>query len=692
MSPTPPYKNKTVFLVVTLLCFILYGNTLQNGYNLDDAWAFQERGNADVLTELQESFTTSFVRIGELNYGYRPVSSFVFALEQGLFGQNPVVSHFLNVFIYALVCFLLFLWLSKQLKVGWWLAVSIMLTFLLLPVHSEVVNSVKNRDELLSAFFGLLFLIWSWKYYRKGGTFTFILALLFFILSVLSKPNTIPLLVVVPLGLLITAELNKRRLLLATLIPIISLVILQTSIGKMVDFGGIKKVNEFVENPLYGEHTPMDRVVVASNSFGFYMAALISVEHFSSYYGYDTIDFLSWHAGYLAAIVIFAMVGLFLLYMFFRRRKYKLSLFAMIFLLSCIGPFLNVLQRMPGVVGDRLVFFASLGFAILAGSLVYYALISLKKRKKELVYAGIGAVVIIAGFWSVKTVLRNTDWYDLESLMAADLKVYPRSVKMNMIMGSVQFNKGVVTKGDVREIKDLEKVKEARGYFNKALKVYDQHSVAIYNIAWVDTYILDGDVDSTEQRWWKLVEMKVLDSADVMPFIVTLMQRKGETKDALLQSLELCKGGNHQVGLNGMHIALTEKKWKVLWEFSECLYADLGQRRQQLTALWKGLIPVEPEKAEELINALIEMDATPYYGKIKVKYLMETKDFASAMLLLNVMDQTYKNDVEIKLLFGNLYTSFNQKENALRAFKEALALDPNNKGLKNYVNSLENNP
>ena len=692
MKPIPPYSNKIVFLVVALLCFILYGNTLQNGYNLDDAWAFQEKGNADVLTEIQESFTTRYVNIGELDYGYRPISSLVFALEQGLFGQNPIVSHFINVLLYAFVCFVLFLWLTKQLKIGWWLAVSITATFLFLPIHSEVVNSVKNRDELLSALFGILFLIWSWKFYRQGGALTFIIGMLFFFLSLLSKSNTLPLLFALPVGLWITEELNKRRLLLLAILPFVVTLLLQKTIVEIAGFGETKNANEFVENPLYGEHTAMDRVVVASNSFGFYLFALVSVEPFSSYYGYDTIEFLKWHFGYISAIVIFVLVALFLLFKYIQQRKYKLSLFALVFAMFCLGPFLNILTRMPGVVGERLIFLSSIGFAIIAGSFVHIALAKAKRLKKELVYVYIIIIVLIGGIWSVKTIRRNKDWNSLESLMTADLKVYPRAVKLNMIMGSVRYNEGVVTKGEIREIKDLEKVIEARNYFEKALNVYDQHAVAIYNIAWVDTYVLDGDVDITSKRWWKLVEMEVLDSAAVMPFIVHLMEKKGDTKDVLRESLDLCQKGDHQSGLNGMRIALSEKKWSELWEFSECLYSDIGQRREQLTSVWKNLIAVDPEKAEALIDALIDMDSSVYYGKIKVKYLMEKGQLPVAMSLLSELNNQVSNDVEIKLLIGNLYTSFNQKDNALKSFKEALALDPNNEKLKNYVRSLENNP
>jgi tetratricopeptide (TPR) repeat protein len=690
MENQPRYTNKTVFLIITLLCFILYGNTLQNGYNLDDAWAFQDKGDVGLVEGLQESFTTSYVSFGQLNYGYRPVTSAVFELEQAAFGQNPVVSHFINVLFYSLVCYLLFFWLTKSLKIGWWVAAAITVVFLFLPIHTEVVNSVKNRDELLSSFFGLLFLIQTWKFYKDGGVLPIVLATLFFLLSVFSKQSTLPLIAIAPIGLWITANLNKKRLLIVCGV-FISLFIFERSLGSFIDLGAKKTVHDFVENPLYGDHTGAERLMVATNSLGFYVTGMFSVGSFAAYYGLDSIDFLKTQPIYMVGFALYVALGLGLLILYFKKRKYKFSFFAMVFMTGCLFPFLNLVVITPGVVGERLTFLASMGFSLILGAAIYHLFIKLKSAKSKTgIYVSVACLGAVTLFWSAKTIQRNSDWYDLESLMKADLETYPRSLKMNMIMGSVQYNKGVTEKRNVQVVSDLKKVELARSYFVKALETYDKHAVALYNIAWMDTYLLYAAPDSTEQRWWELVEMEILDSVSIEPHIITLLERQGEVGQSLELSMKLCEEGNSAMGLTGMRIAMNEEKWEQLWKFSECVYPDIGQRRLKLTEMWKRLAQKDSEKAKALMTALMKFDESPYYGKINVQGLMQKQDFAGALLILNDLDQRFPNDLEIKLFYGNIYTSFNQKENALRSFKEALALDPENEKLKKYVESLEN--
>ena len=689
MNQPLPYKNRTVFLVITLMCFIVYGNTLRNGYNLDDAWAFQEKGESGLVEGIEKSFTTSFVTIGELNYGYRPITSAVFVLEQAVFGQNPFVSHFINILIYAVVCFLLFLWLSKYLNVGGWLALAITGAFLFLPIHSEVVNSVKNRDELLSAVFGLLFLMQAWRYYKQGGVFPIILMVVFFALSVLSKASTLPLLLVVPIGLWLVSELHKKRLAIMVLVPALLFLGVWKGIGS-IDHGEIKKVTEQVDNPLYGEHTKGDKAKVVVNSFGFYLTGMVSLHSFGAYYGYDTINFLKIHLSYSVAVILFVVTGFVLLFLFFKSHKFKTPLFGMVFLAICIAPFTNLVQKMPGVVGERLAFLASVGFAMLLGYMLYKFItyLKLKKGKSGLYIGGVCAAALTL-FWSVKTIQRNADWYSLETLMAADLEKYPNSVKMNMIMGSVQYNKGVRKEGKVQKVIDLKQVERGYNHFAAALKVYDKHPTAIYNMAWIDTYIRESDLDSTESMWWKLVEMEVLDSTEIMPHIATILTKREKPEDVLRLCMEACKEGNHQMGLTGIRQALLESEWQIVWEFSECLYEDIGLRRKQLTEIWKGLMQKDPEKGKALMKALVKLDDSPYYAKINIQNLMQQKKFPEAMALLSDIDERFPDDVEIKLLFGNIYTSFNQTDNALRSFKEALALDPDNEGLRKHVESLE---
>lgn len=157
---------------VILLIALVYGNTLWNKYALDDAIVLTENkfvqkgvsGVADIFR--YDSFTGFFGVQKNLVAGgrYRPLSIVTFAVEQSLWGQQPALSHAINVTLFILVSLLLLgLLRDYATKVGltmpdmWaWLAVVL---FAVHPANTEVVANIKGRDELLSLLFSLL----AWK-------------------------------------------------------------------------------------------------------------------------------------------------------------------------------------------------------------------------------------------------------------------------------------------------------------------------------------------------------------------------------------------------------------------------------------------------------------------------------------------------------------------------------------------------
>ena len=100
------------------------------------------------------------------NEHYQPVTLLTFAIEYALFGESPHVSHIINVLLYALTGMLLLSVLNRIFS-GYLedrprkiLAFVATLIFIAHPVHTEIVASVKGRNELLSFLWLLLILIY----------------------------------------------------------------------------------------------------------------------------------------------------------------------------------------------------------------------------------------------------------------------------------------------------------------------------------------------------------------------------------------------------------------------------------------------------------------------------------------------------------------------------------------------------
>ena len=107
-------KNYLPVVIILLFSFILYGNTIRNKYSMDDDFVtYNNPAIQKGIKAIPEIFTSFYSEKEGYKYGYRPVVKSTFAIEHQLFGQNPHISHFINILLYAFICILLFFILKK---------------------------------------------------------------------------------------------------------------------------------------------------------------------------------------------------------------------------------------------------------------------------------------------------------------------------------------------------------------------------------------------------------------------------------------------------------------------------------------------------------------------------------------------------------------------------------------------------
>jgi protein O-mannosyl-transferase len=109
-----------------------------------------------------------------------------------LFRLNPAGPHLVNILFHAANTTLLFL-LVFELTKKLWPAVFVAGLFAWHPLHVESVAWVSERKDVLSTFFALLSLLSYTRYVRLNCRRSFGLALLFFVLALLSKPMPVTL-------------------------------------------------------------------------------------------------------------------------------------------------------------------------------------------------------------------------------------------------------------------------------------------------------------------------------------------------------------------------------------------------------------------------------------------------------------------------------------------------------------------
>jgi 4-amino-4-deoxy-L-arabinose transferase-like glycosyltransferase len=185
-----------------LLTFLLFGNTLPHGYNLDDEFVtknhpFTTKGLAGIGDIFKSPYYSDDMGY---SYEYRPITHLSFAIEHQLFGEHPSISHFFNLVFYALsagcVMFLIRgLFPSGSMAFSW----IVTLLFIAHPLHTEVVASIKNREELLSLLGGLLAALSLIKHLKSGNIIWLILMTVALVAGLLAKLSVISFVILLPL-------------------------------------------------------------------------------------------------------------------------------------------------------------------------------------------------------------------------------------------------------------------------------------------------------------------------------------------------------------------------------------------------------------------------------------------------------------------------------------------------------------
>lgn len=415
-----------------LLSFLLYGNTIGHRFSLDDEFVINNDRVKNGIASLPEIFTSYYSGNENEKYGYRPLARAMFAVEYELFGKSTRAFHTLNVLLYGILCWLLLLSLRKiSAAVPFTVSILAVLLFLFHPVHTEVVNSLKNREELLCFILSLLSLFCFFRFADKRNAIWLLAGGILIFAAFLAKETAMVFVLLIPLYLF-TAGVGLPRVLIAAAVSF-AFVIFAYKLPGMILPPAESHV-EVWQNPLFGNNGFWERLSMGSATLAHYSLLLLFPLHLLFYYGYNTIPLESfWSFLPLLSFVIHLTLILGSL-LYFRRNK-PLA-FGLLFYFLAVSMFTNIYMPITGIVGDRLVFVASAGFCIaLAFILLKTASIPSIRKFSFLL---IPLIFILYGY---RTIDRNNDWKSTESLFEADIPHLYHSAKANDLYGSWNFEK-----------------------------------------------------------------------------------------------------------------------------------------------------------------------------------------------------------------------------------------------------------
>lgn len=393
------------------LTFVFWMPTLQNGFtNWDDHVYLTD--NVLVKTLSLENIKTIFS--SWLMGNYHPLVPLSYMLEHHFFGMNPFVYHLTNLLLHlcnGLLVYRLMVYLIENRSAALFAAGF----FLLHPLHVESVSWVTERKDVLYTFFFLLACLQWWKFRLTGKKVYYIIAILYFMVSCISKGMA----VVWPAWLIL--QDIRFRMLKHSNAPfapesgILKFYILPILLS--FGFGILAMYAQQTEGAVRPDSPFLfpDNLLVAAHGIIFYLVKTIIPSGLSAFYPYpEPSRVFPWYF-YVAVLLVIAITIL----LFWKRKQYAVWTVAWLGYVLILLPVSQLLPVGSAMAADRYFYLSSIGVCLAAGAA--YSSISARFGK----YVGIGLMLSLFMIWGMLTHQRTQVWKSTETLFRDVISKYP---------------------------------------------------------------------------------------------------------------------------------------------------------------------------------------------------------------------------------------------------------------------------
>ncbi len=469
-------KNKYLYILFIAICFLLYGNTINHDFTLDDKLVISENKNVQKGFSAIPSLFTHTTDFGYVDNqegtAYRPITLMSFAVEIGVFGLKPGVHHFFNLLFFTALCLLIFFLLSQYVfpHKHRLLSVFITILFIIHPIHTEVVSNIKSRDEIFSFLFFVLSIIFLCKYYNVKRVLHWILSVLFFTLSLFSKENAIIYILIIPIFLHFFQNINLKGILRLMVPYILMLVVFLVARYLVIADRGAEIT--YVNNAILMYDGFFERYAMAFYILILYLKLLIIPHPLIWDYSFGHFDLN-------ASVFTFAILSLvlylaMLVYAISGVKKRNIFSFTILFYLLTMAPVSNIFFYIGSTMSERFLFIPSFAFCIafilVAGKIFN---INFGSAKPKFRANSIIVFSVIFIFLSVYSYSESRQWKNDETLAISDYNK-TRSFRSRMSYIEIMYKQA----GDLLNNRDV--MNKAKNEMNKVLKDFPDEPEAWY--------------------------------------------------------------------------------------------------------------------------------------------------------------------------------------------------------------------
>ena len=495
----PGAKTRTYnwyVIILMVVAFAVNARTIGYEYTYDDA-VFTSKGNLiDIrgmggLAAIPELFThgKNYCFDKSNNGSYRPLLPTTFAIEHSIFGFNPAVSHFINLVLFCVLIMLLYKVLRRMLSnYSPYIPFLILLLFELHPVHTEVMASVKSRDEILALLFTCMSMLETFKYLDTNKAKNLVLSGLYFFIALLAKESPACFLAIVPLTLYFFFNSDLKKIII-TAAPYFIATVVFVLIRNMILEAGAGDV-AITENTFAGITNFPDRLGTILIIQLKYLELLFFPHPLSFDYSYNQVP-ITHITNYVALISLVILTGLFVYAVINVKRK-SIYAYSILFYFFAMGVTSGLLVQIGATAGERFMFIGSLGFCIIIVLLLAkFFKIDTNTATYDTSRNFSYVIILIAALYSVKTMARNEDWKSNLDLFKSGVITAPNSWRAQNCL-AVEYKRLATSEQNPQIQSQL--CAEAIKYYKNSIIIYSRKADSYGDIGAV--YFMQKNYDS----------------------------------------------------------------------------------------------------------------------------------------------------------------------------------------------------
>lgn len=478
-------SNTRIRIIIFAFTLLLYGATVKYDFTLDDDVFFlQHKSVQKGIKGIPEIFSHGSLEKFDGAPGqqpYRPITLVFFALEKEFLGKKPAPAHAINLLLYLILSIVLFNFIIKLFpRLHPYLAGFIVLLFITHPLHTEVVASVKGRDELLAALFGILAMLFLLKSQddNTSKTKNTIFSALFFCLALGSKESAIAIAAIIPMMVIL---IHKKSLKdgIVTALPFLILglgfVFLRSQI---ISSSLVTSQTNVYQNILYGTNSISESIATRLEILFYDLKLVLAPWPLSWDYSFNQIPIVGWMALLPWLSILFYGALIYLLIKCWNQIP-AISFGILFFILSLL-PVSNLFFINGTPLAERFLFLPSLGFVIALVYAITYLLkidnTNLKGKSHRSMMTSFFILILVYGSL---TFAGSSRWKSNQALFESGVEAAPNSSRTNNALATTYRMLGEKERDGAQA---MQYIQDAIRYYEKSIEILPSNTDALYNL------------------------------------------------------------------------------------------------------------------------------------------------------------------------------------------------------------------